>query len=256
MLDAAIQKLFDKAEQAVAPKPPALWRVPQEPDYVYFVGDERHEAAVAPRNHLASDLSAIITFATDDEHKARVWYDRSAVICHINDAERRDKITLWLISSPQMQTLASWESSPPVFAHRKLILELRTRFHDCLDRAPGLLDTLRSLRFKAGVDSQVQVGAGRQSMSTEQLAEVSNAQGQVPDLFYLEVPIWLGPLAHIKATIGIGLECDPATQNFTLHPLIGMIEQQVVLGEAAIGELLRNDIDEDRLRYGRPEAGK
>lgn len=241
------------ADTAVKGSKPFVSRAEPEPSHVYYLNGERTEATPAPCNFTAKDLTAIVQFATQNP-KSTVWYSSDGVIVILDPETRRNHVTLPLEYSPQLYEIVSWGDRSKPISQRDLILKLRTVFKRCLDHSPQLIELLRALRFTTGTTTDAKVSASKTSIGKSVEAEVTGAAA-LPDEFYLDVPIFSGgAFMTIRGRVEVAIEVDAAAATFTLHPIPGMVSQQIALAEGSIGQTLRAAIGEDRVHYGNPNT--
>lgn len=204
-----------------------------------------------PRDHVASDLSAIIEFAERDPDGAAVWYSREQVVCLLNDADRRDRVTLTLQFSPPLAQLIAFERNPNPLKQAALVLLLRTTFAACLAPAGEILAAVRNLKFKVGGGGESNLQHGSVSVGRAIQQEMTGVK-TIPETIALEVPIFTN--AHLPYTgrIQVAIDIDPATEAFRLIPLPLEIERAIAAAEAKICEELVADLGVDGIYYGHP----
>lgn len=219
----------------------------EEPGHVYFLDGKKHVAEPAPRKHVAFDLSAIIEFAQANAG-ASVWYDRDAVVCLIDDATRRDRVTLSLAMSDQLDEIHGWERGK-AFSQRELIFLLRTMFARNMARCPNLLAALRKVNVTNNAGGSSEIKPGKVSVSRSVEHEVSGA-ASLPEHFELDVPVFDGVFPSVGGTVAIALELDAASPSpFTLIPFPGDLERVWRAAEEWIGDQLR-DLPDGVVHYG------
>jgi hypothetical protein len=247
------------SEQSVKASMPRVLQTP-EPGFVYAIAKPDGEytwefAEPAPRQHIAGNLQTVIDFALRKDAMREVagepgslgepvvWYNRSSVVCVLDDYTRRDRIALPLPLSKQMQTLQAIEGRN--WTQQDLILLLRTTFRHSLADGDTLIATLRRLKFIDGsaVDSAVQ--HGRASVGKEIRAEISSMAGSLPEYVSFSIPIFENPtLGQLRGTIEVALEPLPTRAEFRLIPVAGDIEGALAGAEYAVGEMLREALAE------------
>jgi hypothetical protein len=128
------------AELAVKAAGPHIVKAPGEPDHVYLIQDENDNGALvkkyadpAPRKHVAGDLLALVDFAKekqDIENGSLVWYNRNKVVCMLDDATRRDTLTLPLAFSRQILLLFGMEKDGSLFKQPQFLLLAARQFQE------------------------------------------------------------------------------------------------------------------------------
>lgn len=218
------------------------------------------------RTHVAADLNAVVQFAerfcgpvSDDGSVAPnapvIWYGRDGVFCLINDADRRDRVTLSLESSVPMAQLEDWQGAVTTLDQAKAVRILRTTFADCLQTAPDLLETLRKVKLVEGKELTGDLQQGKASLGNAIRSEVSGAK-VLPEYVTFMVPVFAAGVKFL-APVKAALEVFHGTGNpFAFIPLPGEIEAAFVAAEAWIGEQLMGMVGKDSaipVYYGKPE---
>lgn len=243
-------------KQANAAAGPIITHPKEEPPHIYLLDGERKVAVPETRKHKASSLDAVMSFhqseSKNNASSPATWYSRKGVVCLLDDDIRRDRVEMPLNPSPQLKVILSWGDQSQPFKQPNLILMLRTMFKRNMTRCPNLLELLRSIRFESGQVVNSEIVKSRASISKSIENKVSG-KDELPDEFYLNVPIFSEPYAFIEGLIGVALEMDAGTQSFTLHPFPGDVERQVTLAEDVIGKALREALGDDAaVYYGEP----
>ena len=203
-----------------------------------------------PRDHKARDLSAIIAFAEAEQTKnSAVWYSRDAVVCLINDDDRRDRVTLRLDLSPQILQLMAFEKNTISLKQSQLVILLRTTFAGCLSTAGEIITIVRNLKFKATIDGQSNLQHGSSSVGRALQQEITGAKA-IPEEITLDVPIFANAF-NFTGRIRVAIDIDIATETFRLIPLPLEIERAIAGAENKIGEALNGSLDVEAL-YGTP----
>src|SRR5262245_61371172 len=101
MLSEVVDRLVQLGVEA---KGKRVHKAPGDPDHVYWLESPEGaltltEAAPRPREHTASDLSAIVSMAVafareDSPGRCVVWFSRKGVVLFLDDDTRRDRVTL------------------------------------------------------------------------------------------------------------------------------------------------------------------
>lgn len=264
-----LREFFDQVFKAGADSATKrVIKLEQEPAHVYGVWNpesgvlETRAATPNPRAHEALDLSAVVEFAkrsatkgeeADEPTETAVWYCRNAVVCLLDDATRRDRVTLPLSPSRQMQQLALWDKARVSVSQRDLIFIIRTTFDGCLGQAGNLLENLRRIKFDRSESGESSVRQGAVSLGKRVVAEVTGIDA-IPDYVTLTVPVFAGPVNPGFFDVRCALEADPATASFQVIPLPNAVEQATAEAERAIGEQLRSQLEgcAAEVYYGAP----
>lgn len=228
-----------------------------EPDHIYLLQGpdgkvERHEAAPAPRQHKASGLAAVCEFAGNNDGKSCIWYSRIGVVCLMDDSNRRDRVSLPLTLSPQIDSLLFIEKTRPWLSHKELINLLKITFADCLGPAGELLSIVKNIRFKSGSEVDSQLAPHGRSLGSKIEAQVTGPHS-LPDEVAFSVPIFLGAVESWQ-TVTLAFDSDAATQKFQLVPLPRSIERAITFAERQIETEIAEGLDgtEVPVYYGCP----
>lgn len=232
-----------------------------EPDHVYLlVGPEgQREWMITepkPRSHTATDLSAVTQFAKrfqaskDLEPGPVIWYYRTAVVCLIEDSERRDKVTLPLDYSPQMKVLRSLEGPAKPMCQAEMVLMMRTTFRDSVEACPEIIDILRSIKFQRNEDGESEIKQGKKSIGNRLTAEMTGSKA-LPEYVTLNVPIWANGFSAWRA-VECALEAYPEEQAFRLIPMPLQIEMAIVDAEASLADEIGEQAKDIPVYYGTP----
>lgn len=205
------------------------------------------------RNHNAYDLDTVVAFAKANHEKASIWYSRKAVVCLLDDGDRRHRATMTLAMSPQVNQLVKLEGNP-LHKQRELILMLRTVFKNCLGPAGNIIDLLRKVTFSHSKEGGSEVQRGKSSIGASLRAELSGA-GVLPEYVTLDVPIFeAGSLALVTSRVECVLDPEEQTESFRLQPLPGQIEAAVTAGEEKLRVLIETKLEgvDVATYYGEP----
>jgi hypothetical protein len=181
-----------------------------------------------------------------------IWYSREAVVCLLDDSDRRDRVTLALAPSPQLAALIELEAKRQPVAQADLLFLLRTTFKGCCDTS--LVPALRSVQWKVAQDSASNIDRSKRSVGKSIEQEVLGL-GSVPETTTLAVPVFaaanLDALAHVECVVEPVLD----KERFLFYPLPGQVESAWTAGEAWLLARLMALLGEDSpvsVHYGRP----
>lgn len=267
-----LKELFDAVVlQTTKAMRPTVVHADAEPNHVYLLAHadgkvEQREALPEPRAHRAGDLSAIIEMVHELTRRSEesvsdtnlvVWYSREAVVLLLDDATRRDRLTLPLTLHPQLLALQQLEQSKQQFDQKGFVSLLRIQFAGCLGPAGNLIEIVRQVKFKQHQDGHGVVQHGKASIGRSIQSELTGA-GTIPEQTTLDVPVFAGPLAARRYAIECAIEVDPASERFQLIPFPGAVEAAICAAEAQLGADLRDatrrntEEDEAAVYYGMP----
>lgn len=213
----------------------------------------RQEGAPARRDHYLLDIPALTNWVAD--HAAdNIWYSRNGIVALWDDDDRRDKASITLEISKQIETLTRLEASKEIFDQRKLLRLWKVDLRGCI--APDMIDTLRAIKFTQAAEGQVQLG--KSSLGKTAMAELSGASA-LPEVVQVNVPIFHNCVPYFRAVMECAILINEETNNFYFYPFPGEIEKAIIAGENHLGGLLENCLARSeeakantRLYYGEP----
>jgi hypothetical protein len=242
-------ELLEKILKVGADLKPDVFPVGGEPPHVYYFRQpdgsyEKRTADAMPRKHVAADIGTLADIAGVHEDTAEIWYSRHGITLFLDNDERRNVVTMPLELSPQVRRLAELEQNKPAFQQGALIKELRITFAGCLGPAGNLVEVLRRVKFNATQDSDQTIQHGKSSLGKQITAQVTGT-GVLPEDFALDVPVFTNArFGHIRQAVQVAMEPDAGTCTFQLIPLPGKVEIAVSMGEAAVGQDIRDALNE------------
>lgn len=256
MLKELYVALCETAVKACAPQcakvdPTEMMAVKGADGKVEFIG-----GLPSKRKHKASDLPTLVAFAERFSGKSAIWYSRSAVVCLIDDGDRRDIVTLPFGLSVPMTRLFELQTSRPHIGQRELIFSMRTTFDGCLGECPTFIDALRNVKSEKVATGATKIERGKSSLGKEIRAEVSGVEN-VPDYVTLTVPAFeqqIGTGSYpVRCVVEVNETQDPPT--FQLFPTPGQLESALVAAEESIVKMLAAMLGKDSkipVYYGQP----
>lgn len=247
-----LKELFDAiCAKAIEARSARILPTPAEPAHHYLVEKpdgtlEPHDAAPAPRQHVVGDLDSLVRWAMQtaeaglDEFPA-VWYSRSGIVCLLDDATRRDRVTLPLSLSPQLEAIIDLPAGG--MNPKALGKMLRVTFHDAIDDAAALAKAIDGLKFEQG--QWVEFGVSREKSSVgRSVRESVRGLVEIPQQVVLRVPIFASGFCEIKGAVTCAIEFGMDTGTVQLLPLPGHVEAAIAGAERTIGEQLVDALGE------------
>ncbi len=205
----------------------ALLKPPGEPAEVYYLiksdgSYERHVAEPEPRNHklLAADQVCTFVESLDEVKDAApvVWYSPAEIVVICDDDTRRDRATLKLTKTPQMQTLCELSESRMTYSQREFIRLLRIDLHGCFTN-DRLLQLVRDVRFNATSNSGGVIRQGRESLGSDIEAEaVTGLEEEFPEEVELIVRVFDDPFLNDAWPVRCAVVLDLEDRRFGLVP--------------------------------------
>ena len=259
MLAELVEKLVSlgsESQTIVYEKPPA------EPPHVYFTREQngdllRRSAEPAPRQHTALDLQPIIDMAKTWSEYCKIvsiWASRQGVVCLLDDATRRDRVSMLLSWSEQLAVLKGFAQPTPTWMKQEdLVRVLRISLAGCVPTS--LLPIVRKTKFRQNAEGETEVAHGKASMGRSMERELTGTSN-IPEQITVIVPLWQGFQAHHPYPVECAIEIDVVTERFAIVPLPGEIERAIRKGESdLINHLKAQFVDEGStvmVYYGTP----
>jgi hypothetical protein len=178
------------------------------------------------RQHKANDLESLASMIGDygSVDSAAVFHSGDCVVAILDassESYRDDKVT-WSLS-PSEKFTALTRQAPQPRGHAEFVRFLVQTLRDELDAsAPGLLGTLRNLKFRSGDEQTGDVKQGRESMGRQIEAEVTGA-GELPETVLIKVRRWAS--LEYLATVECLLVLDVQERKLSLRPLADQLER-------------------------------
>lgn len=215
-----------------------------------------------PRQHKVSDVASLVAFADQmnevkavDDGMCVLWYARSGAVLIVDDATRRDRVTLPLAFSPQLMALAELTvEGKNKLDQAALAKLLRVSLAGCWSQTqPNLAKNISKLKLKRTEDGYSEVTQGKASLGKSLLAEMSGVD-PIPEEVTFTVPVFLGN--PWTATVACDLQVIAEEGKFALTPLAGAIESAIRLGENDLAVDIRAEMTKRKLHiplyYGTP----
>lgn len=208
--------------------------------------------------HDVRDLDSLATLVNgpgDDIQPLRphasVWHAGDVVVAVFDDRDgthRDDRATWRLVPSRKFFALTVQAASPR--AHKAFIQFLVENLRDELEAsAPGLLGTLRKLKFASSrsADSGVQHGRASYGLAVE--AEVTGAAEPLPETVVIRVRRW-ADLEYVTP-----VECllilDPEEETLALRPLADELQEAENVAHRWLHDRITGEVD-CPVYYGTP----
>lgn len=204
--------------------------------------------AVPIRSHKVlsvEDAIAVAKQAAQPGHanSPEVWHSPNKIVVVLDAADRRDTATMAFECSTQYAKLCELETRGPL-DQKKLISLLRVDFAGCID-LPGLLTSVRKIKFRASTSGESNVQHGNESLGKSVEAEVSGVDAAFPEEVVVKVPVYRNYGEDgFRTSVVCALEIDPPTQTFSFRPLGGEITRAMHAAQESIGARLRDGVGE------------
>lgn len=257
MLAEAINRIVELANNSFKAE---LLKPTAEPSHVYYLSRkdscDRMEADPQPRTHTADSIDTIIAFAERfaGDGQVSVWYNRDGVAALLNDYTRRDRVSLALKPTPEIQALAALKITTG-YQQPEFLRLLRIGLRRVLGQsAEQLIATVKNMKFISEETGSREIQQTKSSVGRTIMNEFTGA-GSMPEEIDTYVRVWEGMPQILGCSIKLALEVDPAQRSFSIVPLPGQIERAWQEAEEELGKELRRRLESTpnvAIYFGRP----
>lgn len=196
------------------------------------------EPNVDPRDHVARDIPTIGRFAALNSNGA-VWYDHEGIEFLVDDANRRDTVTLAFSKSEPFAKLADLGSKRAAMTQKDLVRMLAFTFRGCV--SADFVRSVRSVKWSSSSEGQSTVDRGKASLG-KQISSKIEGIVDLPDEVVVTVPVYKDGAFLFTHAVSCFFEADPDTQTFVLYPYPGQIEAAIDAAEEALFDLLTGSV--------------
>ena len=228
----------------------------------YFVRNENGKIVTLEgeppiANKTAFSVADIVSMCiVEDGGHRELVYSRRGVVSLRNGTDHRERDTLHLMPSPQMQAVAELQAKAQAMDQRALLWALRHTFRDCLGKAGNLVDSLRKMQWTASSTTDAAVFRGKQSYGSAIASEVKGIEN-VPEYVTLQIPMFAAYFRSVQDVEFI-LDPDEGTKTFKFLPVPGAIESAWAgaeddLGAAIHANLRTQGAESVAVYFGEPE---
>lgn len=250
MLQEAIQLIQDTAVDA---KDAAIVAIPGVDNAVLISqGGKSTERTIPPprRKHESNDIESFVEVIRNCGDKPSVWHNHTQVVALLNDAERRDTVTLNLVESKLFKSL-QFKDGQRSFSQRELINFLRISLAGCVP--PDLVSTLRTLNFRSAAKTDSTVEHAKDSLGRSVEQAVTGAS-DLPEEFLATIPVYANVLPDHRAGILVAVDVDFENQKFVLSVVGDGIMDAITEAQGVLSTKLTDlfdDVDQS-VYYGKP----
>lgn len=206
------------------------------------------------RQHKAEDLETIASFYDRYSEGAAVWYSRNGITLLIDDADRKDQVSIAMQWSDQIKKLMDLEKAKPLIDQKATLHMLRTVFTPNAFVSCDLIQLLRKVKFTANSESNSEVARGKSSVGRALAVEASFVD-QIPEQVTFTVPVFFNSFARRTQDVICAVEIWEAEQKLQIFPLPGEVEKAFAAAEASICQSIMDLLaghEDARVYYGRP----
>jgi len=210
----------------------------------YQVGDriETIDVPPEPRGHEVGTLDDLIRYAkrSDTDHEPVIWHSAGLVELVLDDADRRDMVTLPLsYSSPFVRITGLARQSKPM-PQAELIRLLRVD----LNVAPLAIAPWRRLNWSQNKTAIGQVDHGTDRLGNDIQSKVTGT-ADLPDELVVSVPVYRNPGLRMEQPIRLAIELNTMEETIRVTPLPMEIELAADAVQQHIRERLVAGLGED-----------
>jgi len=255
MIQQAIQYIADQATAKANEKRATLFAVPGDGRKVVIEHNGTLVDRDVPpplRSHAVSSVDDLITAANKWNTAPVIWINDQTIVLVIDDADRRETVSLTLIYSAVFQAVAkletnSWLDQPTLI--RLLRRELRGA-----NGAAALLASVRKISFKQHASGHANIQHGSESMGQSVENEVTGA-GDLAESLTIPVNVFANPGEDAKdkaVVIGLDIDVDAKQQKFRLQPLPDEINLAKTTALAGIRTTIAKALPKVTVLFGKP----
>ena len=191
-----------------------------------------------PLDATANDLDSLVALATAE--KSTVWHNRKGVELVIDSSEgsyRSDRVKWNLSCSSKFDELRSGKCQCD---HKSFVRYIVQNFRDELESLnPGVLGSLRSLKFATSDTQENDIQHGKESMGRSINREVTGAS-DLPETVVLEVRRWAELDIFVK--VELMLIVDAEKKTLELRPLADSAKRADIEANKTLGDMIREKV--------------
>ena len=207
---------------------------------VYSVGGrlETVEIEPGPRRHSVKNLQSLAGYAWGS---SCIWHAGNSIELVIDDKDRHrlDRVTWRLDKSAKFSCLENDAEKPR--DHKSFVTFLVRYLRDEIDRdVPGLLGTIRELKFSTSDVEQGDVQHGKESMGRDIQREIAGAS-DLPETITLNVKRWAD--LEIFVPVESMLVLDTESRRLSLVPLADSIVEANLTAHRELGAMISEEIE-------------
>ncbi len=188
------------------------------------------------RMHNANNVESFVGYEGEN---SVIWHsgNRAFMIVDDEDEQRRDSVAWNLKESSKFVSLATQAMKPR--EHKPFVKFVVKNLRDEFERdVPGLLGTIRNLKFATSDETEADIQHGRASMGRKIEQSVTGAT-ELPETIALNVRRWAG--LEIFVEIESLLAVDMDNRTLAIEPLSDSVAQAELDAHKQLGDLLRDN---------------
>lgn len=257
MIQPALKELIDRgceiANAQNTAKAPVKVDIPSDGRQAHFrINGELKAFDVPPplRDHHVDSVADLCFAAKRWNTDPVLWIADRRVVLVIDDADRRETVTLQLVHSAVFLKLLELRNIPKL-EQAALIRLLRAEFRNAAD-VSNLLASVRKIKFRSHSEGYSDIQHGNESLGQSVENEVSGA-GEIDQIVTVSTNLYNNPgETDQRYTIGLDLEVNAKDRNFTLRPMPDEIELATAMALAGIRERIAQVIPGVPVFFGVP----
>jgi hypothetical protein len=188
---------------------------------VFEMNGQLLERPVPPelRKHTVDSVFDLILAATawvGTEGKGTIWLSHKDIVLIVDDADRRERVTLPLVQSDVFEKMCELDQKP-VMDQLTLIRLLRRHFRNATE-ASVVLAAVRKIKFNRNESGHSNLQHGNESIGRTIEAEIAGA-ADIPDRLTVPLNVYSNPGERDNVvSVAFDLEIDVHQQKFSLKP--------------------------------------
>lgn len=254
MIKEALDLLFTKANEQADARSAKKLDFLSDPLVTRFeFGRQIVEHNVAPplRWHFVDSVLDLCVAANKWATNGTVWLGEDEVVLIVDDADRRERVTLPLVKSHVFQAVEELENTP--FRDQPSLIRLLRREFRKSPQATTLLASIRQIKFRRGESGHSDLQHGNESMGRTIEEEVTGA-ADILDELMLPLSVYANPgERETVVSVAFTLDIDVQGKRFAVKPQPDEVSMAVGLALASIRKAIVAGGPKDiPVMYGRP----
>lgn len=259
-----VETLRELQSKAVAAARGEIVTIPGNAREAFFV----HNGTATPiglppalRQHEVCELDELCRYVKDriatpgdDPKSIVVWHGRDEVVVILDDADRRDRVTLGLAKTNAWEWVEACDHTRPRLDAKEFLTLLKTTLDECVDPA-ALHDwqvALRNVRLTRKVASEQTTERGLEKLGREIQNECAGADA-VPQVLMVSAAVYRNcGEVDVVADVTFDVSIDFDAGKFVLNPIGDRIANAVDACQHGIGEYVREKTGLQSVFHGTP----
>ena len=237
------------SEQAVEAQP-RYFQPPGEPSEIYYLLDKdgefrRHTADPLARNYSASRIEDFIELAKDQAtSNGLVMVGVSAVVCLLDEATRRERVSFKLTKTKAFLTLEKCEAHRRPMAQSGFVSMLRVDLNGTV--GPEVVGTFRQIKFEKNQSHESEVTNTNRGISSKITMKLAAGGRDIPDSLSVKVALF-EEFPDLLFGIDCAIETNIEEASFVLIPLAGELSTATRSTQHEIAQRIRDGLKESSI---------